>query len=259
MLEVENLCLSIKNKPILKGLSFEIKSGETIAFVGESGSGKTMTALSLLRLFERDTYPVISGKILFEGVNLLSLSEKEMQSIRGKKISLIFQQALSALNPFMKIGYQILESILMYREKNKVKAKKLVYDLLDYVGILNPIDAYDFYPHMLSGGMKQRVLIAIAIACNPTLLIADEPTTALDVTLQDQILDLLKKIQKETNMSILIITHDLGLVAGFAERICVFKDGLIIENNSTENIFYRAKEPYTQMLLSYTKKWLQHV
>ena len=214
--------------PSVNGVSFDIKKGETVALVGESGSGKSVTSLSIMKLIESPG-KIVSGKITFGNNDLLSLSENEILKLRGNKISMIFQEPLSSLNPVFTIGNQVDEMIRTHQKLSRKEIKQKTIELLNKVGIPNPEKVYKMYPHSLSGGMRQRVMIAMALSCNPELLIADEPTTALDVTIQAQILLLMKKLIKDYNTSILIITHDIGVVAEIADRVLVMYAGKIVE------------------------------
>jgi oligopeptide/dipeptide ABC transporter ATP-binding protein len=230
----------------VRGVDFELNAGETVALVGESGSGKSVTALSVMRL---TSGRVAGGRIEFQGTDLARLSEAEMRRIRGAKIGMIFQEPMTSLNPVMKIGRQIEEVLVLHRQLTPAQARTEATELLGRVGIPSPAARLGQYPHELSGGMKQRVMIAIAIACRPALLIADEPTTALDVTIQAQIMVLLRELQRELGMSLLLITHDLGVVAHFAERVSVMYAGKIVERGSVRDIFKRPAHPYTRALL----------
>ncbi len=231
------------------GVDFSIQEGEIIALVGETGSGKSAIAKALLNLFPKHI-AALEGEILFEGNNLCTLPEKELNSIRGKKISMIFQDPMTSLNPTMTIGNQIIESYLQtYPSSSKKKALSLAIKLLNDIGVPDATSRIKEYPHTLSGGMRQRVMLAMALITNPKLLIADEPTTALDVTVQASVLSLLKATQKKTNMSILLITHDLSAVAGFCDRVLVMQEGQIVESASIEDLFYRPKHIYTKHLL----------
>ncbi len=259
LIKVKNLDIGFIDKgqtlhEAVQGVSFSIKKGEIIALVGETGSGKSAIAKSLLRLLPKETTK-LNGEIFFEGVNLLQLREKQMQLVRGKEISMIFQDPMSSLNPTMKIGKQILESYLKLHPKTSKKAaESLVTKLLNEIGVTGASHRIKEYPHTLSGGMRQRVMIAMALITNPKLLIADEPTTALDVTIQAQVLSLIKSAQKKTEMSILLITHDLSIVAGFCDRVLVMQQGKIVESGSVEEIFYEPKHPYTKQLIEKTPK-----
>lgn len=234
----------------VRGVSFEVKKGETIGIVGESGSGKSVTARSIMRLLPSPPSMLKNGEIEFLGENLINKSEKEMESIRGQDISMIFQDPMSSLNPTIRIGKQIAESLIKHQKLSNKEAKKQALDLLKLVGIKNSAERFNQYPHEFSGGMRQRVMIAIALACRPTLLIADEPTTALDVTIQAQILNLMKDMQARFGTSIILITHDLGVVAGMCDRVAVMKDGEIVETGTTEEIFENPKHAYTKKLLN---------
>ncbi|WP_442596306.1 ABC transporter ATP-binding protein [Neobacillus sp. D3-1R] len=235
--------------PAIDGVSFEVKKGETLAIVGESGSGKSVTSLSIMRLIPSPPGKILEGDIKFHGESLLEKSDKEMRSIRGNKISMIFQEPMTSLNPVYKVGDQIAETIMLHQKKSKKDAYAEAVNLLKLVGIPEPERRINQYPHELSGGMRQRVMIAIALACNPELLIADEPTTALDVTIQNQILQLMKKLKEQTNMSIMLITHDLGVVAEMADRVVVMYSGQIVEQGDIYTIFENPKHPYTEGLL----------
>jgi len=235
--------------PAIDGVSFDIKKGETLAIVGESGSGKSVTSLSIMGLIPSPPGRIENGDIKFHNESLLTKTEKEMRAIRGNQISMIFQEPMTSLNPVYKIGDQIIESIILHQKLSKNEAKKEVIRLLNLVGIPEPERRLTQYPHELSGGMRQRVMIAIALACNPEVLIADEPTTALDVTIQNQILALMKKLKRETNMSIMLITHDLGVVAEMADRVVVMYSGQVVEQGDIFTIFENPKHPYTEGLL----------
>ncbi|MCT2535652.1 ABC transporter ATP-binding protein [Aquibacillus koreensis] len=233
----------------VRGVTFDLKKGETLAIVGESGSGKSVTTKALMGLIPKPAGKIPKGEILFDGKDLTKLSDKQMSKIRGRDISMIFQDPMTSLNPTMKIGRQIMESLIKHQKMSKDKAKERAIELLELVGIPNPKDRIDQYPHQFSGGMRQRVVIAIALACNPKILLADEPTTALDVTIQAQILELMKDIQKKTDSSIVFITHDLGVVANVADRVAVMYAGKIVEIGTVDDIFYNPKHPYTWGLL----------
>lgn len=254
LLTVSNLEVSFQHHQrklrAVRNISFSISPQETIGVVGESGSGKSVMAKALLNLFTSPSAKIEAGQILYDGKNLLAISQKELQKIRGKEIGIIFQDPMNSLNPTMKIGHQIVENIIHHAEnKDYERAKKRTLNLLGLVGIAEPEMRFHQYPHELSGGMRQRVMIAIALAPSPKILIADEPTTALDVTIQAQILSLLQNIQKETGTSILFITHDLSIVAGFCDRVLVMYAGKIVESAKTENLFKNPKHPYTRRLL----------
>jgi oligopeptide/dipeptide ABC transporter ATP-binding protein len=234
----------------LDGISYDVRKGETICLVGESGCGKTVSALTILRIIPQPPGEVMGGKILFNGQDLLDLSEEDMQKIRGNHIAMVFQEPMTSLNPVFTIGDQIKEAILVHEQLEKNEILPRCVQLLKDVGIPSPENRLNDYPHQLSGGQRQRVMIAMALACNPDLVIADEPTTALDVTIQVQILDLFKELQEKRNMSLLYITHDLGVVSNIADRIYVMYSGIIVEQGSTRDIFYNPCHPYTQGLLA---------
>jgi oligopeptide/dipeptide ABC transporter ATP-binding protein len=229
-------------------VSFEIPRGGTVGIVGESGCGKSVTSLSILRLVQKPGR-VASGEIRFEGRDLLALSEAEMRKLRGAAISMIFQEPMSSLNPVYTVGDQIAESIVLHQGKSKRQALARAVELLALVGIPSPAERVRAYPHQLSGGMRQRVMIAMALACEPKLLIADEPTTALDVTIQAQILELLGRLRQQLGMAVMLITHDLGLVAEFAEEVVVMYAGRVVERAQVRELFARPRHPYTRGLL----------
>lgn len=235
--------------PAIDGIDFEIREGETLAIVGESGSGKSVTSLSLMRLIPSPPGKIIDGDITFKGESLLQKTEAEMRNIRGNKISMIFQEPLTSLNPVFRVGEQIAETLILHQNMNKQEALTEAVELLKLVGIPEPERRIKQYPHELSGGMRQRIMIAMALACKPELLIADEPTTALDVTIQSQILQLMKQLKKSTNMSIVLITHDLGVVAEMADRVIVMYAGQVVEQGDVFTIFESPKHPYTEGLL----------
>jgi peptide/nickel transport system ATP-binding protein len=232
----------------VQNVSFQIKQGQTLGLVGESGCGKSVTSLSIMRLLQGSAK--ISGQVKLNGTDLVTLSEAEMRKIRGDDISMIFQEPMTSLNPVHKIGVQIIESLILHSNIAPRQAKTKAVELLKLVGIPRPEQIVDDYPHQLSGGMRQRVMIAMAMACNPKLLIADEPTTALDVTIQAQILDLMRKLAKENEMSILLITHDLGVVAEMCDYVAVMYAGEIVEQGTVRQIFKNPKHPYTIGLLN---------
>ena len=254
LLKIENLSTSFHtNETIVqavRGVDLHINQAEILAIVGESGCGKSVTALSVLRLIPMPPGRFDSGQIKFNNHDLLSLSETDMQKVRGNDISMIFQEPMTSLNPIFTIGDQIGESIIQHQRVTKVEARKQTLNLLRKVLIPAPEIRIDQYPHELSGGMKQRVMIAIAIACRPALLIADEPTTALDVTIQAQILSLLSSLRQDSEMSILLITHNLGIVAQFADRVAVMYSGKIVEEAAVESLFENPMHPYTRGLLN---------
>ena len=231
------------------GVSFEVRAGETLAVVGESGSGKSVTSLSILRLIPSPPGRIVSGSIRFRGRELLGLSNEEMRRIRGREISMIFQEPMTSLNPVYTCGDQIMEALIVHERMGRRAARARAIDLLRTVGIPSPEQRVDEYPHQMSGGMRQRVMIAMALACRPAILIADEPTTALDVTIQAQILELLKRLQGELGMAVLLITHDLGVVAETADRVVVMYAGQVVERSDVRAAFQRTRHPYTAGLL----------
>ncbi|KEF38344.1 oligopeptide/dipeptide ABC transporter, ATP-binding protein [Schinkia azotoformans MEV2011] len=254
ILEVKDLHISFDTYAgevkAVRGVDFHLRKGETLAIVGESGSGKSVTSKSIMRLIPDPPGRIVKGEVLFEGKDLVKLREKEMQTIRGSEISMIFQDPMTSLNPTMTVGKQIVEGLVKHQRLGKIEAKQRALELLKLVGIPNPEIRVNQYPHQFSGGMRQRVVIAVALACNPKVLIADEPTTALDVTIQAQILDLMKDLQKQMDTAIIIITHDLGVVANIAQRVAVMYAGNIIETGTVDEIFYQPKHPYTWGLLA---------
>ena len=250
MLNVENLVIHYETDEevveAVNNISFSLKKGEVLGLVGETGAGKTTTALGIMGLLPTKVGHVIQGKIELDGENLFDKSEKEMRKIRGKKISMIFQDPMTALNPVKTVGDQIAEVVLLHNHCSKAEALKRAQDMLAMVGIVP--ERYKDYPHQFSGGMKQRIVIAIALACEPELLIADEPTTALDVTIQAQILDMMRNLQKEHGTSMILITHDLGVVAEMCDHCAVMYAGELVEYGTVEEIFDNPKHPYTQAL-----------
>ena len=235
-------------------VSFDIKKGEIVGLVGESGCGKSVTSLSIMQLLKDTPGKITNGEVIFQGHNLLDASKKEMLDIRGDKMSMIFQEPMSSLNPSMRIDKQMIEGIRLHTPLSKAEARKKAADILSQVGIPDPQRVLKNYPHQLSGGMSQRVMIAMAMSCEPDLLIADEPTTALDVTIQAQILELMKKIQQDKGMSILLITHDLGVVAEMCSRVIVMYAGKIVEEAPVEILFANPTHPYTQGLIASVPK-----
>ena len=233
----------------VNGVSYKIKEGETVCVVGESGCGKSVTALSLMRLIAAPQGEIVKGNINFDGKDITSLSEEEMMSIRGNDISMIFQEPMTSLNPVFTVGNQIMESIILHQKLDKKQARDKAIEMIKLVGIPRAEAIVDSYPHELSGGMRQRIMIAMALSCNPKLLIADEPTTALDVTIQAQILDLMRDIKQKTQTSIMLITHDLGVVAEMADYVVVMYAGKVIEEGPVNDIFKNPLHPYTRGLL----------
>ena len=243
----------------VRGISFDVNRGETLAIVGESGCGKSVTAKSIMGLILNPGEVKKDSQILFEGRNILDMKKKEWRQYRGKQCSMIFQDALTSLNPTMKVGKQIAENLIIHGLADKAQAAAKAVDLLRRVGIPNPEVRAKEYPHQFSGGMRQRAMIAIALACGPKLLIADEPTTALDVTIQAQIIDLMKDLQRETGTAIILITHDLGVVARMADRIAVMYAGKIVEYGGARQVFYQPSHPYTWGLLGAMPNLIQDV
>ena len=244
--------------PAVENVSFKVMKGETLGLVGESGCGKSVTSLSIMRLIESPPGQIVNGSIIFEGKDLTKLSQKEMEDIRGNRIGMIFQEPMTSLNPVFTIGFQITEALMQHRNVDYDEAYEEAVRSLRHVGIPAPEQRFHEYPHQLSGGMRQRAMIAMAIICKPSLLIADEPTTALDVTIQAQILDLLNKLQNETNMSILLITHDLGVVAETAHRVVVMYASKVVEEASVADIFKNPNHPYTKGLIESVPKIDEH-
>ncbi|MDD1514858.1 ABC transporter ATP-binding protein [Priestia megaterium] len=253
MLQIKNLHVQFSTYggrvQAVRGVSFDLHKGETLAIVGESGCGKSVTSQSIMRLIPTPPGRITSGSILFKSQDLTKLSEKKMRDIRGADISMIFQDPMTALNPTLRVGEQIAENIMQHENISKEKAKEKAFEMLELVGIPNPKERLKQYPHEFSGGMRQRIVIAMALVCNPEVLIADEPTTALDVTIQAQILELFKDIQQKTDVSIVLITHDLGVVAQVADRVAVMYAGKIVEIGTRRDIFYTPQHPYTKGLL----------
>ena len=254
IIQVRNLSVEFRtdegNVKAVKNISFDIPRGKTVGLVGESGSGKSVSSLAIMRLIPNPPGKVTSGEILLNGKDLLKVSESEMREIRGNKISMIFQEPMTSLNPVFTVGDQISETLILHQKLSKAQALEKSLDLLKQVGIPNPAERIKSYPHEMSGGQRQRVMIAMAIACEPDLLIADEPTTALDVTIQKQILDLLADLQEKYQMSMLFITHDLGVIADIADEVVVMYRGDIVEKGQSDDIFTRPKHPYTKGLLA---------
>jgi peptide/nickel transport system ATP-binding protein len=253
LLQVKNLetAFDIEGKDYnaVDNVSFSVKPKQIVGVVGESGCGKSVMSLSIMQLLPKGIGKIKSGEIIFDGVNLDKMSESQINKIRGRDVSMIFQEPMTSLNPVFTIGYQLQEVLFNHMKISKKEARQKSIALLKSVGISRPEKLVDEYPHQLSGGMRQRVMIAMAIACQPKLLIADEPTTALDVTVQAQILELLKEIQQINDMSIILITHDLGVVAEMCDEIIVMYAGRIVERTDTDTLFYNPKHPYTSLLL----------
>ena len=252
LLEVKNLCVNFGTYggevKAVRGVTFDLHKGETLAIVGESGSGKSVACKTIMRILSSNGY-IKDGQILFDGKDLTKISEKDMEKVRGKDIAMIFQDPMTSLNPTMTIGKQIMEPIIKHQGFSKEDARKRAIELIELVVISDAEKRFKQYPHQFSGGMRQRIVIAISLACNPKVLIADEPTTALDVTIQAQILELIKDLQEKTGVAVIFITHDLGVVANMADRVAVMYAGKIIEYGTSDDIFYDPKHPYTWGLL----------
>jgi oligopeptide/dipeptide ABC transporter ATP-binding protein len=231
------------------GISFTLHKGETLGIVGESGCGKSVSCLSIMNLIPSPPGKIVSGEVNFLGKNILDLDKTEIREIRGRRISMIFQDPMTSLNPFLRISTQMTETISLHQSTGKTASREKAIEMLRLVGIPNPGKRIDHYPHQFSGGMRQRVMIAMALSCNPEILIADEPTTALDVTIQAQILDIMKELSVKTNTSVILITHDLGVVAGMCESVCVMYAGKIIEKAPARDLFNDPKHPYTMGLI----------
>lgn len=252
-LEVRHLRTGFKTeygvKYAVDDVSFSVEKGETFCIVGESGCGKSMTSLSILRLLPKQTAKIYGGQILFEGENLLEKSDRDMQKIRGNRISMIFQEPMTSLNPVYTIGFQLMEVIRLHQRVDKAASRQMAVEMLEMVGIASPGQRMKEFPYQLSGGMRQRVMIAMALACRPALLIADEPTTALDVTIQAQVLELMCDLKRQLGMAIILITHDLGVVAEMAQRVLVMYAGKAVECADVGDLFKTPLHPYTQGLL----------
>ena len=253
ILDIKNLAIEFKLKHTtiypVNGINLKVKRGEIRAIVGESGSGKSVTSMAILKLLPEMTTVYKEGEILFEGQDLLKLGEKELQGIRGNKIAMIFQDPMTSLNPYLRISTQIEETIMLHQKLDKHTAKKKAIEMLKTVGVVNAEERIEHYPHQFSGGMRQRVMIAMALSCHPSLLIADEPTTALDVTIQEQILLLIKSLSKKFNTSTILITHDLAVVAEICDTVSVMYRGEFVEEGTVEKIFKNPQHPYTIGLL----------
>jgi oligopeptide/dipeptide ABC transporter ATP-binding protein len=240
------------------GVDFDVDRGETLGLVGESGCGKSVSALSIMRLIPDPPGKIVGGEINYNGRNLLTLTEEKMRDIRGNEISMIFQEPMTSLNPVFTIGHQIDEAVILHQRVSKAEARNRAIEMLRLVGISDPEQRYGEYPHQLSGGMRQRVMIAMALSCNPQLLIADEPTTALDVTVQAQILELITKLQEELGMGMIMITHDLGVIAEVSDRVAVMYAAKVVEYSTVDEIFYNPKHPYTIGLLKSIPRLGEH-
>ncbi len=232
------------------GVSFNLDKGESLGIVGESGSGKSVTNLSVMRLIPMPPGKIMGGQVLFNGEDILEMSDTRLRNLRGNQISMIFQDPMTSLNPFLRISTQLIETIRLHQGMNKKDAREKAIDMLRLVGIPKPESRVDSYPHQFSGGMRQRVMIAMALSCNPEVLIADEPTTALDVTIQAQILELMQDLSEKLGTSLIMITHDLGVVAGMCDNICVMYAGRVVERASADELFEDPKHPYTQGLIN---------
>ena len=253
ILEVRNLTTSFKTERgvmnAVQGVSFHVDKGEILGLVGESGCGKSVTSQSIMRLYDEKRLALYQGEILFDGVDLLTLPEKKMQAVRGKDIAMVFQDSLSSLNPVFTCGNQIMEALMIHQKLSKREARERAIEMLRLVGIPSPETRVDQYPHELSGGMRQRVMIACALSCHPKLLIADEPTTALDVTIQAQIMEIIVELNQKLNMGVILITHDLSVVAETCSRVAVMYLGQIVEEADVFSLFQNPQHPYTKGLL----------
>ncbi len=254
LLKVENLAIQFRTDGgivrAVNGVSWSVHPRQTVAIVGESGSGKTVSALSILRLLPEPPAEITSGRVLFEGRDLLTLSESDIRRIRGNRIAMIFQEPMTALNPVFTVGDQVAESIQLHQHMSKRDSWRLAIDMLDKVGIPQAQQRAQDYPHQMSGGMQQRVMIAMGLVCRPSLLIADEPTTALDVTIQAQILELLRDLQAASGVGIVLITHDFGVIAEMADYVYVMREGKIVEHAAVDRLFEQPQHPYTRTLLN---------
>ncbi len=253
LLEVRNLCTEFRTGvgivPAVDGISYTVEPGETVAIVGESGSGKSVGALSLLRLIPDPPGRITAGEVIFAGRDLLHLSEAEMREVRGGEIGMVFQEPMTSLNPVLTIGRQITETLEQHRGADRAECERRAHELLGLVGIADAARRLKQYPHQLSGGMRQRIMIAIALACEPKMIIADEPTTALDVTIQAQILELMQRLTRQLGVALIVITHNLGVVARYADRVNVMYAGRIVESGSAAAIYHNPRHPYTMALL----------
>jgi oligopeptide/dipeptide ABC transporter ATP-binding protein len=261
VIEVNNLKVYFNTEEgiakAVDGVSFDVKAGETLGVVGESGCGKSVTSLGIMRLIDTPPGEIVDGQVFFGGQDILKISDENMRNIRGNGITMIFQEPMTSLNPVYPVGYQIAEAILSHKKMNKKDLKALILNSLKNVGISSPEKFINMFPHQLSGGLRQRIMIAMALSCNPQLLIADEPTTALDVSIQAQILDLLNKLKKDFNMSIIFITHDLGVIAEMSDKVLVMYAGKVVEYTDVVSLFKKTKHPYTLGLLESIPKLTQ--
>lgn len=253
LLEVKNLKTAFTSDDVttqvVRGVSFGVNKGEIVGIVGESGCGKSVTSLSIMQLLQGTSGEIVDGEVLFHQKNLLEYSEREMRKVRGNSMSMIFQDPMTSLNPVMKIGKQLMQGIMLHLKYSKAEARRYAIEMLESVGIPRAESIMNEYPHQLSGGMNQRVMIAMAMSCKPELLIADEPTTALDVTIQSQILDLMNELRDKQDTTILMITHDLGVVSEICDRVIVMYAGTVVEEGETEKIFENPEHPYTEGLI----------
>ncbi|CAN5293063.1 ABC transporter ATP-binding protein [soil metagenome] len=249
LLSIENLSVAIGDRPVVEDVSLSLRRGEMLGLVGESGCGKTITALSVMRLAPEPPVRVTGGRVLLEGEDVLAFPRDDLRRMRGNRIAMIFQEPMTSLNPVFTIGQQVAEAVLLHRPVGRAAARQRAIELLGLVGIGAPSEQLGRYPHQLSGGQRQRVMIAMALANDPALLIADEPTTALDVTIQAQILDLIDRLRRELGMAVLLITHDLGVVAEFCDRVAVMYAGRIVEEGDAAEIMERPRHRYTEALL----------
>lgn len=250
LLDIKNLSIAVGNQPVVENISFAVDAGQTLGIVGESGCGKSITSLAIMGLLDGTQVRVTGGAAYFKGQNLLDLSAPERRAIMGREMAMIFQEPMTSLNPVYRVGDQIVEMIRAHEKISRKAALARAGNLLKLVHIPDPVERLQTYPHQLSGGMRQRVMIAMALACNPTLLIADEPTTALDVTVQAQILDLLRELQNDTGMAVILISHDLGVIAENCQSVCVMYRGRIVEAASAKKLFKGTRHPYTSGLMA---------
>jgi oligopeptide transport system ATP-binding protein len=254
LLEVQNLTTRFQTMDgtvhAVNGISYNLEPGQTLGIVGESGCGKSVSALSVMGLIPKPPGKITAGHVLYRGQDLLSLREEEMERVRGNEIAMVFQDPMTSLNPVLTVGRQISEALVVHQGTGWKEAQQQAVELLERVGISQPVDRYNNYPHQLSGGMRQRVMIAMALSCNPSVLIADEPTTALDVTIQAQIIDLVKELRDQVGLAMVWITHDLGIVAGLADQVIVMYAGFIVERGGVDDIYEHPSHPYTLALLN---------